>query len=166
MKDDEDDNDLEHYIKTGQKKLPQRNERGHWVKGSSGNPSGSSILSKARAVRKNETISQLAKHFTEDSLLVLHKIAMSDDAPAASRVSAANALLDRAWGKPAQTLEVSTKESFEDHVTFDVENATTEQLEAIVAIASVDLPANAHINYREPEARDPDLYYDEESDDA
>lgn len=35
---------------------------------------------------------------------VLHGIAMQENAPTASRVAAAEALLDRGWGRPKQTL--------------------------------------------------------------
>ena len=44
----------------------------------------------------------LARAHTELGVKVLAGIASAEDAPPAARVSAAQALLDRGWGKPAQ----------------------------------------------------------------
>ena len=44
----------------------------------------------------------LARAHTELCIKVLAGIASAEDAPPAARVSAAQALLDRGWGKPAQ----------------------------------------------------------------
>ena len=44
----------------------------------------------------------LARAHTEMGVKVLAGIASAEDAPPAARVSAAQALLDRGWGKPAQ----------------------------------------------------------------
>lgn len=50
------------------------------------------------------TISEMARAYTDDALAALVKIARSGESEAA-RVSAANALLDRAYGKAAQPVE-------------------------------------------------------------
>jgi hypothetical protein len=50
-------------------------------------------------------IRSLARGHTRTVLNVLIGIVRSKDATAAARVSAANAILDRGWGKAAQTLE-------------------------------------------------------------
>jgi hypothetical protein len=47
---------------------------------------------------------ELARAQTEASIKTLVEIRDSTQAPAAARVGAANALLDRGWGKPAQTV--------------------------------------------------------------
>lgn len=52
-------------------------------------------------------IKALARVHTETALWVLAKIMSADDAPPAARVAAANALMDRGWGKAAQAIEVS-----------------------------------------------------------
>lgn len=50
-------------------------------------------------------IRSLARSHTRVALNVLVGIVRSKDATAAARVSAANAILDRGWGKAAQALE-------------------------------------------------------------
>ncbi len=57
-------------------------------------------------------IRSLARSHTETALTTLAGIMMQPRAPAAARVSAATALLDRGWGKPPQTYD-------EDHPFFD-----------------------------------------------
>jgi phage terminase large subunit len=49
-------------------------------------------------------IRSLARSHTETALKVLAGIMQQDDAPAAARVGAATALLDRGWGKPTQPI--------------------------------------------------------------
>lgn len=49
-------------------------------------------------------IKSLARAHTETALNVLAGIMRQEDAPPAARVSAAQALLDRGWGKPAQAI--------------------------------------------------------------
>ena len=48
-----------------------------------------------------------ARAHTGDALATLVAIMTNGDAPATARVSAANAVLDRAWGKPRQDFELS-----------------------------------------------------------
>ena len=50
-------------------------------------------------------IRSLARSHTETAIKVLAGIMKEKGAPPAARVSAASALLDRGWGKPAQTLQ-------------------------------------------------------------
>jgi HEAT repeat protein len=50
-------------------------------------------------------IRSLARSHTRSAITVLARIMRSKDATAAARVSAANALLDRGWGKAAQPLQ-------------------------------------------------------------
>jgi hypothetical protein len=50
----------------------------------------------------------MARAHTGDALATLVTIMTNGDAPATARVSAANAVLDRAWGKPRQDFELSS----------------------------------------------------------
>jgi hypothetical protein len=49
-------------------------------------------------------IRSLARSHTETAINVLVGIMNQSEAPQAARVSAANSILDRGWGKPAQPL--------------------------------------------------------------
>lgn len=49
-------------------------------------------------------IKSLARAHTETALNILVGIVRQETAPAAARVTAAQALLDRGWGKPAQAI--------------------------------------------------------------
>jgi hypothetical protein len=50
----------------------------------------------------------MARTHTGEALATLVAIMTNGDAPATARVSAANAVLDRAWGKPRQDFELSS----------------------------------------------------------
>lgn len=66
-----------------------------FVKGKSGNPGG----------RPNDSaLRDLCRAKTTAAISTLAKIMASKKAPAAARVAAACALLDRGYGKPAQAL--------------------------------------------------------------
>ena len=52
------------------------------------------------------SVRDAAQAFTVDALSTLAEIMRSPEHPAAARVSAASALLDRGHGKPTQSLEV------------------------------------------------------------
>jgi hypothetical protein len=52
-------------------------------------------------------IRSLARSHTESAIRVLAAIMNKEDAPEAARVSAANGLLDRGWGKAPQELKVA-----------------------------------------------------------
>jgi hypothetical protein len=82
-----------------------------WKKGQSGNPSG-----RPKAI---VSIVELARAQTEDSIKTLVLVRDNAEAPAAARVSAANALLDHGWGKPAQTItqNINDKRSALDWTT-------------------------------------------------
>lgn len=49
-------------------------------------------------------IKSLARGHTETAINVLAGVMNQSDAPPAARVSAASAILDRGWGKPAQAV--------------------------------------------------------------
>jgi hypothetical protein len=72
-----------------------------WPKGTSGNPRGRPPVPR--------DIRTLAKAQSQGALMALGEI-MRRGKPDAARVSAAVALLDRAWGKPVQAVEHSGPE--------------------------------------------------------
>lgn len=55
-------------------------------------------------------LADMAKDHAEAALRTLVEIAADSEAPHAARVSAANAILDRGYGKPPQALEHTGKE--------------------------------------------------------
>lgn len=52
-------------------------------------------------------IKALARVHTETALHTLAKIMTADDAPHAARVAAAQAILNRGWGQPHQSVDIS-----------------------------------------------------------
>jgi hypothetical protein len=58
-------------------------------------------------------IRSLARSHTRTALNVLVGVMRSKDATAAAKVSAANAILDRGWGKAAQAIQNGDEGAFE-----------------------------------------------------
>ncbi len=71
-----------------------------WKKGESGNPNGKpkTVLADGRSLR------DMAREYTQEALDALIKVLRDEEAPAASRVSAAQTIHDRGWGKPTQPI--------------------------------------------------------------
>jgi len=69
-----------------------------------GRPTGA--RSRATVVAKR-TFSELAKDHAEDALATAVSIMKDEDQTASARIAAANLVLDRAYGKPSQAVEVS-----------------------------------------------------------
>jgi hypothetical protein len=63
---------------------------------------------KGKVGEAKRELAEMAKEHAEDALRTLVEIATGDGA-ASARVSAATAILDRAYGKPPQALEHSAK---------------------------------------------------------
>ncbi len=78
--------------KRGKQKAP----RSAWKKGQSGNPGG-------RPKEVAEVKIQARKH-TKEALETLAKM-MKSGTPDRTRVAAAEAILDRAWGRPTQAID-------------------------------------------------------------
>lgn len=70
-------------------------------KGQSGNPGG-----RPKVVGE---VKELARAHTVDAMQALAKIVKDNTAPAAARVAAATALLDRGYGKPTQHIEADVR---------------------------------------------------------
>ena len=72
-----------------------------WSPGQSGNPGGRpKVLTEIR---------DLAREHTEAAISTLSKIMEDEDAPAAARVSAAESILSRGWGKAPQFSYVESR---------------------------------------------------------
>ena len=67
-------------------------------KGKSGNPTGRPKMVDGQNLR------ELARAHTKDAVDTLVTIMADEGAPEPARISAANSLLDRGYGRPAQTL--------------------------------------------------------------
>lgn len=61
-----------------------------------------------------QTLEALARPYAADALAVLHDVMHDDQAPAAARVSAADKVLDRGFGKPLQTIGVQSLDDIND----------------------------------------------------
>ena len=70
--------------------------------GKSGNPGGrpKTVLADGRSLQ------ELARDHTEAAVQTLIDVMVNDQQPAPARVGAANAILDRGWGRPKQEHDV------------------------------------------------------------
>ena len=85
---------------------PEKKRRGNpnWVKGQSANPGGKPNLTPDEADALN-----LARKFAPDAVRALHEIATSKTASDKARVTAAEAIINRVYGKPKETVESTVK---------------------------------------------------------
>jgi hypothetical protein len=91
---------------------------GSWKKGKSGNPNG-----RPPAIPKE--VKAACQEHTEDAVKTLAQIMSDKKANPSARIAAANSLLDRGWGKAAQTLNVKRSN--------DIRDLTTQELYAIAS---------------------------------
>jgi Family of unknown function (DUF5681) len=96
-----------------------RGRDGRFKKGQSGNPGG-----RPKALTE---VKQAAREHTETALETLLSVLNNEEAPAAARISAACAILDRGWGKPGQYVETSVRNKPPEEMTDE------ELMEAIAA---------------------------------
>lgn len=75
-------------------------------KGQSGNPSGRSKVSFA-------IVDEAQKH-AEKAIKSLVRVLDDEEAPAAAKISAANSILDRAYGKAPQAIDLKAEVNFSD----------------------------------------------------
>ena len=86
-------------------KLTERDEKGRLLPGSvlerAGRPPGA-------------TVTTLARMHTTQALAVLREIVDDPKAPPAARATAAQALLDRGWGKAPIQIDLNVRQKFDD----------------------------------------------------
>lgn len=88
---------------------------GSWKKGQSGNPLGASVTKRRqRSEVVQRTAKQQAEKHARKAFKFLVGCMQNDEAPMASRVSAAAQILDRAYGKAPQ--DVNVRGSVEHHI--------------------------------------------------
>jgi uncharacterized protein DUF5681 len=102
-----------------------------WAKGVSGNPGG--------RPKGEGDIRTLAQLHTASAINRLVKVMNDDTAAPSAQVAAATALLDRAWGRPAQTIRASIEsdhnrmesvmdQDFFDRVLARIKNRTPSEI--------------------------------------
>lgn len=103
-----------------------------FVKGKSGNPGGRA----PRATTDGRTLTQIARDHTDTAILALVEIVGNGRESAAARVSAANSLLDRGWGKAKQPIVGGDEEDGDNPIAFglNVKGLSNEQLRALASI--------------------------------
>ena len=108
--------------------MRDRDESGRFVTGSKGNPGG----------RPKEVahVRELAREWTAESIATLAEILQNTKAKSSSRVAAANALLDRGWGRAPQTIRVQQISEMEEHELDDY----IARLEAELGLAAGGAP--------------------------
>lgn len=86
-----------YFLITGFKQVSERDGKGRFVKGASGNSGGRpAVIVKVR---------ELARQYTTDAIQTLVGIMKDPEGDTGPRVRAAEAILDRAWGKATQPLD-------------------------------------------------------------
>ena len=108
-----------------------------WAKGRSGNPGG-----RPKALVE---VQELARLETAASISALVRVRDAEDTPPAAVVAAATALLDRAWGRPAQAITTDSGNSplvLHLLAAREVSNEIIERMEQRPAIDGYAEPAN------------------------
>lgn len=94
--------------------------------------------SKVSAVKRE--ISDMAKDHAEAALRTLAEVMESQDEPASARVSAANAILDRAYGKPSQSVALSNPDGSLAPKPIDVSKLSTVALRELMGALNDKAP--------------------------
>ena len=76
-----------------------------WKPGQSGNPGGRS----PRVGPNGETVAELARAHTATAIETLVEVMSGKGNEPRDRVAAANALLDRGWGKPKESVDLDAR---------------------------------------------------------
>ncbi|MFZ1009341.1 MAG: hypothetical protein WAN65_21040 [Candidatus Sulfotelmatobacter sp.] len=83
--------------------------------------------------RANQDVRALAQEYTVDAVKTLAQVMLNSKAQPAARVIAANALLDRGYGKPTQHIEANV--SIFDKLSLDEQRALSAALSTLAGDA-------------------------------
>ncbi len=100
-----------------------------WKRGQSGNRSGRP--KKPTTIEAHKIIADVkaaAREMTPEALSTLQTVMNDPKAPPAARVGAATAVLDRAWGRPTQSIEGQVDLSFERMILMAIEREEQQTL--------------------------------------
>jgi hypothetical protein len=102
-----------------------------WKRGQSGNRSGRPKRAETIEARKIVAdVKAAARELTPKALATLEQVMDDPKAPPAARVGAATAVLDRAWGRPTQSIEGQVGLSFERMILMATERENRQSLPA------------------------------------
>ena len=87
-------------------RIAERNAQGQLLKGSQ--------LQGAGRIKGVVTVTVLARSYTDRAIDLLGKVMDDERAPQAARVTAAQALLDRGWGKAPIQIDLNVRQKFDD----------------------------------------------------
>ena len=101
-------------------------------RGQSGNPGGRPKRpATIEAYQTTTDVRAAARSHTTTALQTLADAMRSEIAPWAARVAAANAILDRGWGKPSQAVEHAGSVGVEHTRRLDISELRDDQLDAL-----------------------------------
>ena len=99
-------------------------------KGQSGNPSGRPKI----VLETGKTLTEIARGYTVEAVDCLMQIVRDATAPHAARATASLGILDRGWGRPAQSVTLSGDAENPIAVRTDVSHLTDEELRVLASI--------------------------------
>lgn len=95
---------MSRYFPDNQTPPEEHRSRPAWARGVALSPESAEAAPKTGARRDLKWLKSLAQEHTREAMDILLACARDESAAWRDRVAAVNALLDRGWGKPAQTL--------------------------------------------------------------
>jgi hypothetical protein len=111
-------------------------------RGLSGNPGG--------RPKELRDVIDLARTHSPAAITTLAKIMRNEQAPPAARIGAATAILDRGYGKPGQSVDITFK-------PWDLSKLTDEQLDQLHELILIVQPESEQAALPAPSPRDAEL---------
>jgi len=95
------------------------------------------MANKKKSDKEATFIRKLCMQLTPEMVGVLYEVAMDKNEKGSSRVSAANSLLDRGWGKPKSTDEVEREASSASLMSPELERVLIDTMKVMVGQSSL-----------------------------